>query len=132
MPNDPRSVSERMVGSSGSQRSKTNWGAAQSSPITSTRLAMAPTLVAGQPQTFRCQPGKLSCGEADAAPLAHGLEQLEVEPIPAPRARPVEPLRMPEDREGAAVLGRPVEELEHTRLGVRCRESLVPLRGERG
>ena len=39
-PNEPRSVSERIVGSSGSQRSKTNCGAAQSSPITRTRLAM--------------------------------------------------------------------------------------------
>src|SRR5215470_15106624 len=98
-PNEPRSVSERMVGSSGSQRSKTNWGAAQSSPITSTRLAIEPTLVAGQPETFRCEPRELPRGQADPAPLAHCLDQFEIEPVPAACARPVETLRMPEDRE---------------------------------
>src|SRR5262245_45833154 len=115
-PKEPRSVSERMVGSSGSQRSKTNWGAAQSSPITRTRLAIAPTLVAGQSEAFRCETRELPRRQADAAPLAHGLDQLEIEPIPATRARPVETLRMPEDRESAAVLGRLVEENQHTRL----------------
>ena len=58
-PNEPRSVSDRMVGSSGSQRSNTNCGAAQSSPITRTRLAIAPTLVARQPELFRCETGEL-------------------------------------------------------------------------
>src|SRR3954454_13799170 len=130
-PNEPRSVSERMVGSSGSQRSKTNWGAAQSSPITSARLAIGATLVAGQPEAFRCETRELPGGEAGAAPLAHGLDQLEVEPVPPTRARPVEPLRMPQDRESAAVLGRPVEKREHTRLRLGRREPAVPLRGER-
>jgi hypothetical protein len=34
IPNVPRSVRDRMVGSESSQRSKTHWGAAQSSPMT--------------------------------------------------------------------------------------------------
>src|SRR5881394_3781421 len=129
-PNEPRSVSERIVGSSGSQRSKTNWGAAQSSPITRARLAIKPTLVAGQPEAVRCQTRELPRGQADAAPLAHRLDQLEVEPVPPARARPVEALRMPEDRECAAVLGRPVEEREHARLRLRSREPGIPLLGE--
>src|SRR5262249_41415811 len=109
-PNEPRSVSARMVGSSGSQRSKTNWGAAQSRPITRTRLAIAPALVARQPQLFRCETGELPRGQTDAAPLADCVEQLEIEPVPTARAGPVEALRMPQDREAAPMLSRPVEE----------------------
>src|SRR5439155_26227155 len=92
-PNEPRSVSERMVGSSGSQRSKTNWGAAQSSPITRARLDIDPRLVAGQPEAFRCETRELAGGEAGAAPLTHGLDQLEVEPVPPALGRAVEPPR---------------------------------------
>src|SRR5262249_37824014 len=130
-PNDPRSVSERMVGSSCSQRSKTNWGAAQSSPITRARLAIAPTLVAREPELFRCETGELPRGQTNAAPLAHGVDQLEIQPVPPARARPVEALRMPQDREAAAVLRRPVEQREHVRLRLGRREPGIPLLGER-
>src|SRR5579884_116533 len=129
-PKEPRSVSERSVGSSGSQRSKTSWGAAQSSPITSARLAMEATLVAGQAEAFRREPGELPGGEAGSASLPHRVDQLEVEPVPPASARPVEPLRMPEDREGAAELRRPVEKLEHPRPRLRGREPFVALLGE--
>src|SRR3974377_1192210 len=86
----------------GSQRSKTNCGAAQSSPITRTRLAIPPTLVARQPELVRCETGELTRGQADAAALAHGVDDLEIEPVPPARARPVEALRMPQDRKPAA------------------------------
>src|SRR3954468_5919080 len=130
-PNAPGWVSERMAGSSGSQRSKTNWGAAQSSPITRARLAIERTLVTGQPEALRCQTRDLPGGQTDAAPLAHGLDQLEVEPVPSARTRTVEALRMPEDRERASLLGRPVEKPEHARFRLLSREPGVPLLGER-
>src|SRR5215468_1574157 len=82
-PNEPRSVSERIVGSSGSQRSKTNWGAAQSSPITRTRFAIASTLVTRQSEAFSRKTGEFTGREADASALADSLDQLEVEPVPA-------------------------------------------------
>src|SRR5204863_136356 len=52
--------------------------------------------------------------------------------VPAPSARRVEALGMPEDREAAAMLRRPVEQLEDAGLRCGSGETLVAILGERG
>src|SRR5262245_25498609 len=85
----------------------------------------------GNAQPVGRRAGELPGGDTHAAPLPNGVEHLEVEPVPAAGARRVEPLRMPEDREAAPVLGRPVQEREDVPLGRSGGETLVPLLGER-
>ena len=64
---------------------------------------------------------QLARREADAAALAHGVEQAQVEAVPALRGPRIEAVRVPEHREAAAVLGRPVEEREQTAPRPRAR-----------
>ena len=66
----------------------------------------------------------------DAAAVVDGVDETRVEPVPAARRGRVEAVGMPEGREAAAVLRRPVEQRQETALGVLDRQAEVTGLGE--
>ena len=69
---------------------------------------------------------------AAAAALLNTRQQPRIEAVPASRGGRVEAVRVPEDGECSAVLGRPVEQSHELGLGAFCRQSEVALIRERG
>src|SRR5437763_4399196 len=122
----------RAMRNSGVSHSRTGSAGDASSSDTrrSLRAQAGESSARGHARPARRRAGQLPRGHADSAPLADGVDHLEVQAVPAAGARGVEALGMPEDREPAAVLRGPVEQREDPRLRSRGRQAPVTLLGE--